>query len=65
MDRCADIAGGVVQAEVPEMSELAIDPKRGTGIGEVHAFEEALIDGSAGNAPAETGECHAVVHSGQ
>ncbi len=40
----ADIAGGVVEDEVFEMDEFAVDPQRGAGIGELGAFEEAGAD---------------------
>ncbi|SEI19721.1 hypothetical protein SAMN05216228_104923 [Rhizobium tibeticum] len=36
--RRADIFRGVVQDEVLEMDELAVDPQRGAGIGEMRWF---------------------------
>ena len=44
MGRCANILRGVVEDEVFEMDEFAVNPQRGAGIGEMGAFEEALAD---------------------
>jgi len=57
----AGIAKGVVEDEVFEMDEFAVDPQRGTGIGEILPLEKAGADGRAGNALVETGECDAGV----
>jgi hypothetical protein len=52
----AGIAKGVVEDEVFEMDEFAVDPQRGTGVGKVLPFEEAGADGRASNALVETGQ---------
>jgi len=51
----ADIARGVVEDEVFEMHEFAIDPQRGTGVGEILAFNPALTNWRTGDALVETG----------
>ena len=56
MGRRADITQAVVEHQVFEMHELAVDPQRGAGIGELRPFEEARADRRAGNALVETGE---------
>ncbi len=40
----ADIAGGVVEDEVFEMDEFAVDPQRRAGVGEILAFDPAGAD---------------------
>ena len=45
-----------MQDEVFEMDELALDPQRGAGIGEILAFEEAGADRRAGDALVQTRE---------
>lgn len=45
-----------MEDEVFEMDELAVDPQRGAGIGEVLAFDPSLTDRRAGNPLVETGE---------
>jgi hypothetical protein len=50
----ADIGAGVVQHQVLEVDELAIDPQRGAGVGEVHAFDPTLSNRWAGDALVET-----------
>ncbi len=52
----AGIAKGVVEDEVFEMDELAVDPQGGAGIREILPFEKAGADRRAGNALVETGE---------
>jgi hypothetical protein len=47
--RGAGVGAGVVQDEVLEMDQLAIDPKRGAGIGEMRAFNPAGADRRAGD----------------
>ncbi|WP_411741784.1 hypothetical protein [Sinorhizobium medicae] len=37
MRRGADVVAGIVQHEILEVDELAVDPQRGAGIGKVHA----------------------------
>lgn len=54
MCRCANIARGVVENEVFEMDEFAVDPQRGACIGELGALEEAHADGRTGNTFVET-----------
>ena len=63
MGRCANIPRGVMEHEVFEMDEFAVDPQRGAGIGELGAFEEANADGRTGDALIKTGECDAGVES--
>lgn len=52
--RCADIPEGIMQDEVLEMDEFAIDPERGMRLEEMRALEKALADGRAGDALVET-----------
>ena len=40
-----NIAGGVVENEVFEMDEFAVDPERSTGVGKVRAFDKARPPG--------------------
>ncbi|RVI13870.1 hypothetical protein CN206_07000 [Sinorhizobium meliloti] len=47
---------GLVQDEVLEMDELAVDPQRGAGIGKMRAFEEADPDLGTGDALVEPRE---------
>ncbi len=56
MGRSPDISRGVVQDKIFEMNQLAFDPQRCTGVGEVLAFEEAGADGRASNPLVETGQ---------
>jgi hypothetical protein len=60
----AGIAKGVVEDEVFEMDEFAVDPQRGTGIGEILPFEETISDRRASNSLVETRQSHARVKSG-
>ena len=55
MGRGANIAGGVVEDEVFKMHEFAIDPQRGTGVGEVGAFDKAFADWRTGYSFVKTG----------
>jgi hypothetical protein len=41
----ANIAVGVVQDEVFEMDELAVDPEGGAGVGEILPLNKAGADG--------------------
>ncbi|KAF5881348.1 hypothetical protein FY112_30675 [Rhizobium sp. PEPV16] len=50
----ADIAGGVVENEVFEMDEFAVDPQRSAGVGELAALDPARADRRAGDAFVET-----------
>lgn len=43
----------IMQDEVLDMDELAIDPQRGAGIGEMHALDPSLTDRGAGNSLVE------------
>jgi len=52
----ADVAKRVMQDEVFEMDEFAINPERGVRFQEMRALEKALADGRAGNALVETGK---------
>lgn len=54
--RRADIMGGVVNEEVVEMDEFAVDPERCAGIGKILPFEEAGADSRAGDTLVETGQ---------
>jgi hypothetical protein len=40
----------VVQHQVLELDEFAIDPQRGAGVGKMHAFDPALDHRRAGDA---------------
>ena len=51
---CANIAGGVVEDEVFQVNEFAVDPERCTGIGELGALEEALTDRRTGDPLVQT-----------
>jgi hypothetical protein len=44
------IRAGVVQDEALAMHEVAVEPQRGAGIGELRSFDEAGADGRASNA---------------
>ncbi|MBX5213952.1 hypothetical protein HJB90_08830 [Rhizobium sp. NLR10a] len=48
--RGADIFCGVVENEIFEMDEFAVDPEGGTGVGKVLALDPALTDRRAGDA---------------
>jgi hypothetical protein len=50
----ANIFRGIVQDEVLEMDELAIDPQRSTGVGEMGALDPSRSDRRAGDALIET-----------
>lgn len=52
----AGIAKRIVKDEVFEMHQLAVDPQRGTGVGEILPLKEACADRRASNALVETGE---------
>lgn len=52
--RCADIPERVMQDEVFEMDEFAIDPERGMRIEEMRALKKAFTDGRTGDALVET-----------
>lgn len=53
---CADVAKGIMQDEVLEMDEFAIDPERGVRVEEMRALEKALTDGRAGDPLVEPGK---------
>jgi hypothetical protein len=55
----ANILRGVVEDEVFEMDEFALDPQRGAGIGEVGAFGPALHRPASGRCarPNASGRC--------
>ncbi len=57
----AGIAKRVVEDEVFEMDEFAVDPQRGTGVGKILPLDEAGADGRAGNAFIEAREGNAGV----
>ena len=54
--RCTDVTGGVMEDEVLEMHQFAVDPQRGAGVGEILSFEEAASDLGARNALIEAGK---------
>ena len=54
--RGADVLAGVVEHEILEMHELALEPQRGAGIGKILALEQAGADGRAGDALVETAQ---------
>ncbi len=40
----ADIEAGVMQDEILEMHEFAVDPQRGDGVGKILTLEKAVAD---------------------
>ncbi|MUO72050.1 hypothetical protein BBI12_019730 [Agrobacterium vitis] len=52
----ADVAKGIVQDEVFEMDEFAVDPERGVRVEEMRALEKAIADARAGDALIEAGK---------
>jgi len=60
----ADVAETVVEDEVFEVDEFAVDPQGGAGVGEVLPFEDARTDEGAGDALVETAESAAGVGDG-
>ncbi|MHC2303380.1 hypothetical protein ACVJBD_007647 [Rhizobium mongolense] len=50
----AEILADVVQDEIFEMHELAAEPQRGAGVGELHSPEEASADRRASEPLVET-----------
>ena len=59
-----DVPQSVMQDEVFEMDEFAINPERRMCLEEMRALEKALADGRAGDALVETGEGAAGVGDG-
>ncbi len=58
--RCAEVAQRVMQDEVLELHEFAVDQKRGIRVEEMRAREKSLANRRAGNAlgePRERGAC--------
>ena len=53
---CADVAECIMQDEVLEMDEFAIDPERGVRVEEMRALEKAPTDGRTGDALIEAGK---------
>ena len=51
-----DVAKGIMQDEVLEMDEFAVDPERGLRLEEMRALEKALTDGRTGDALVEAGK---------
>jgi hypothetical protein len=47
---------GVVEDEVFEMGEFALDPERGAGVGKMRAFDKSLADRAGAQALVEPGE---------
>lgn len=45
----ADVFRGVMQHEVLDMDELAVDPERGAGVSEMGAFDKARADRGTGD----------------
>ena len=54
--RCADISKRIMQDEVLEMDEFAIDPERGMRLEEMRALEKTLTNRGTGDALVKTGE---------
>ncbi|MNV41024.1 hypothetical protein D3C71_1326460 [compost metagenome] len=54
MGRCANIPRGVMEDEVFEMDELAVDPERRTGVGELGALDPSLTHRRTGDALVQT-----------
>jgi hypothetical protein len=52
----ANISDIVVEDEVFEMDQFAVDPQRGTGVGEMGPFDPACADRRAGDALVNTGQ---------
>ena len=50
MGGCANILSGVVEDKVLEMDQFAVDPQRGTGVGEILTLDPPASDGRAGDA---------------
>ena len=57
--RRADVGAAVVQHQVLEMDEFAVEPQRGASVSKMGAREKAGADGGAGDALVETGKCDA------
>jgi hypothetical protein len=51
--RGANVGAGIVEDEVLEMHEFAVEPQRGAGIGKFLAFQEAGADRRSGDALVE------------
>jgi len=51
-----DVPEGIMQDEVLEMDELAVDPERGMRVEEMRALDKALADRRAGDALVKTGK---------
>jgi hypothetical protein len=60
----ADIAKTVVEDEVFEVDEFAVDPQGSAGVGEILPFKPSAADGGAGDALVEAGESAAGVGDG-
>jgi hypothetical protein len=60
----ADVSESVVEDEVFEVDEFAIDPEGCAGVGEVLPFEPSASDGRAGDALVEASEGAAGVGDG-
>jgi hypothetical protein len=60
---CANILRGVVEDEIFEMDEFAVDPEGRAGIGEVGALDPPLADRRAGDALIQTRERNASIES--
>lgn len=52
----ANVAKRVMEDEVFEMDEFAIDPERGVRVKEMRALEKAIADGRAGDALIKAGK---------
>ncbi len=59
----AGIAKGVVEDEVFEIDEFAVDPQRGAGVSEVLPFKEAGANRRAGDALVQTRQSNTGVKS--
>ena len=54
--RRADIVAGIMQHQVLDMDELAVDPERGAGIGKMQPLDPARSHDRAGDALVESGQ---------
>lgn len=63
MGRRADILRGVMEDQVFEVDEFAVDPQRGTGVGEVGAFDPAPPDRRTSDTLVQTRQRDAGVES--
>jgi hypothetical protein len=63
MGRRADVGAGVMQHQVLEMHEFAVDPQRGAGVGKMRSFDPALTDRRTGDPLVKPGQGRAGVRN--